>query len=71
VDRGERIVMEAAGVDRASARQAIEDAGGAVKVAIVMVKRSVGREVAESLLVEHDGRLRPILGDPPPVITRD
>jgi N-acetylmuramic acid 6-phosphate etherase len=71
VDRGERIVMEATGVDRVRARQAIEDAGGAVKTAIVMVKRSVDRASAESLVAEHDGRLRPILGDPPPVIARD
>jgi N-acetylmuramic acid 6-phosphate etherase len=71
VDRGERIVMEAAAVDRARARQAIEDAGGAVKAAIVMVKRSVDLDAAESLLAEHDGSLRPILGDPPPVVSRD
>ncbi|MCH6551708.1 MAG: N-acetylmuramic acid 6-phosphate etherase, partial [Planctomycetes bacterium] len=71
VDRGERIVMEATGADRARARQAIEDAAGAVKTAIVMVKRSVDREGAEALLVEHDGLLRPIIGDPPPVIPHD
>ena len=71
VDRGERIVMEATGADRARARQAIEDAGGAVKTAIVMVKRSVDRDGAEALLAEHDGRLRPIIGDPPPVIPHD
>lgn len=71
VDRGERIVMEATGADRARARQAIEDAGGAVKTAMVMVKRSVDRAAAEALLAEHDGRLRAIIGDPPPVIPHD
>lgn len=71
VDRGERIVMEATGADRARARQAIEDAGGAVKTAMVMVKRSVDRAGAEALLAEYDGRLRPIIGDPPPVIPHD
>ncbi len=71
VDRGERIVMEATGADRARARQAIEDAGGTVKTAIVMVKRSVDRDDAEALLAEHDGRLRPIIGDHPPVIPHD
>lgn len=71
VDRGERIVMEATGVDRVHARQAIEDAGGAVKTAIVMVKRSVDRDRAEALVAEHGGRLRPVIGDPPPVIPHD
>ncbi len=71
VDRGERIVMEATGADRARARQAIEDAGGAVKTAMVMVKRSVDRAAAEALLAEHDGRLRAIIGDPPPVVPHD
>src|SRR5437667_155761 len=33
-DRGERIVMECAGVDRSAARRAIEAAGGSVKLAI-------------------------------------
>jgi N-acetylmuramic acid 6-phosphate etherase len=36
-DRGERIVMEASDVDRARARAAIDDAGGSVKLALVMV----------------------------------
>src|SRR5919204_1568627 len=36
VDRGERIVMECCDVDRATARAAIERAGGKVKLAIVM-----------------------------------
>src|SRR2546425_12957270 len=43
-DRGERIVMECAGVDRGAARGAIEAAGGSVKLAIVMAKRDVRSE---------------------------
>ena len=66
-DRGERIVMEIAGVDRATAKGAIEQAGGAVKVAIVMLRRGLPRSDAERLLAEHQGRLRPIIGDPPQV----
>jgi N-acetylmuramic acid 6-phosphate etherase len=65
VDRGQRILMETAGVDREGARQAIEQAGGSVKLAIVMVRKGVSRQEAERLLAEHDGRLRPIVGDPP------
>ena len=65
VDRGQRILMETAGVDRDGARAAIEAAGGSVKLAIVMVRKGVDRGQAEKLLAEHEGRLRPIVGDPP------
>jgi len=67
VDRAERIVMETAPVDRDTARTAIAAAGGSVKTAIVMVRRGVPKETAEQLIREHAGRLRPIVGDPPPV----
>jgi N-acetylmuramic acid 6-phosphate etherase len=68
VDRAERIVMEIAGVDRAKAKAAIEGAGGAVKVAIVMLRRGLARKDAEEMLTKHQGRLRPIIGDPPQVV---
>jgi N-acetylmuramic acid 6-phosphate etherase len=67
IDRGERIVMEVTGSDRAAARAAIQAANGSVRTAIVMVRRSCSLVDAESLLREHDNHLRPILGDPPPV----
>jgi N-acetylmuramic acid 6-phosphate etherase len=66
-DRGERIVMEVAGVDRAAARAALAAADGGVRIAIVMAARGLGREAAEALLARHDQHLRLILGDPPPV----
>jgi N-acetylmuramic acid 6-phosphate etherase len=66
-DRGERIVMECCGVDRAAARQAIEAAGGSVKLAIVMVRRQVIRAEAARLLAEAGGFVRRAVGDPPPV----
>jgi len=66
-DRGERIVMECAGVDRGAARRAIEAAGGSVKLAIVMAKRGVGKAEAERLLAEAGGFVRRAVGDPPPV----
>jgi N-acetylmuramic acid 6-phosphate etherase len=66
-DRGERIVMEACRVDRATARQAIEDAGGSVKLAVVMVRRGVDREAARRLLNQAGGVVRRAAGDPPPV----
>jgi len=66
-DRGERIVMEVAGVDRAAARDALSAAGGSVRTAIVMASAGLDRAAAERKIAEAQGRLRGILGDPPPV----
>lgn len=66
-DRGERIVMEACRVDRARARRAIEEAGGSVKLAIVMVRRGVDRDAARRLLEDAGGVVRRAAGDPPVV----
>jgi len=66
-DRGERIVMEACRVDRVRARRAIEEAGGSVKLAVVMVRRGVDRDAARRLLDEAGGLVRRAAGDPPPV----
>jgi N-acetylmuramic acid 6-phosphate etherase len=68
-DRGERIVMEACGVQRDEARSAIDAAGGSVKLAIVMVRRGVDAARARSLLEEAGGSVRGAAGDPPPVVT--
>jgi len=67
-DRGERIVMEACGVDRKKARRAIEEAGGSVKTAIVMVRGRVTRDEATRRLAEAGGSVRRAAGDPPPVV---
>jgi N-acetylmuramic acid 6-phosphate etherase len=66
-DRGERIVMEVCGVSREEARAAIKQAGGSVKVAIVMVRRKVHVEDARKLLSDAGGFVRPVVGDPPKV----
>src|SRR5881409_525867 len=66
-DRGERIVMECSGVDRVTARRAIEHADGSVKLAIVMARRGVRMAEAERLLAEAGGFVRKAAGDPPPV----
>jgi len=66
-DRGERIVMECCAVDRMRARAAIEEAGGSVKLAIVMVRLGVGREDARRALETAGGLVRRAIGDPPPV----
>jgi N-acetylmuramic acid 6-phosphate etherase len=66
-DRGERIVMEVAGVDRDAAQAALEAAGGSVRTAIVMLRSGVDRATAERKISDAKGRLRAVLGDPPPV----
>jgi N-acetylmuramic acid 6-phosphate etherase len=70
IDRSQRIVMETTGLDRGAAQKVIQAAEGSVKTAIVMARRGVAKPEAERLLAEHAGRLRPIVGDPPPVRSR-
>ena len=71
VDRGERVVMEATGTSRRDARSAIEEAGGSVKLAIVMVLRGVDVAEAENLLAEAAGFVRAVVGEPPPVVSAE
>ncbi|HWP02563.1 MAG TPA: N-acetylmuramic acid 6-phosphate etherase [Gemmatimonadaceae bacterium] len=65
-DRGERILMAVCGLERATARQLLEKAGGRVKSAIVMQKMQVERADAERLLEEAGGVVRRVVGGPPP-----
>jgi N-acetylmuramic acid 6-phosphate etherase len=67
VDRSQRILMETTRLGRDESRAVLDAAGGSVKTAIVMARRGVSREDAERLLAEHAGRLRAVVGDPPPV----
>ena len=67
VDRSQRILMETTGLGRDESRAVLEASGGSVKTAIVMARRGVDRAEAERLLQDHAGRLRSIVGDPPPV----
>jgi N-acetylmuramic acid 6-phosphate etherase len=67
-DRGERIVMEACAVGRDAARRAIEQAGGSVKVAVVMARRGVDADEAGRLLDAAGGVVRRAAGDPPEVV---
>jgi N-acetylmuramic acid 6-phosphate etherase len=69
VDRSQRILMETTGLGRDESRAVLEASGGSVKTAIVMARRGVDRAEAERLLEEHAGRLRSIVGDPPPIRT--
>jgi len=62
-DRGERILMEVLGVDREQAGTLLGDAGGQVKVAIVMGKRDIPREEAEAQLHDVNGVVSRVVGD--------
>ncbi|GMV97505.1 MAG: N-acetylmuramic acid 6-phosphate etherase [Phycisphaerae bacterium] len=61
VDRGARIVSRVTGVDRATAMARLEQAGGRVKTAIVMIRKNVDRATAEALLARHQGHVRAVL----------
>jgi len=60
--RAVRMVEIAAGVPRPPAAQAIREAGGNVRLAIVMAKRKVSADEARKMLDQHGGRLREVLG---------
>ena len=67
-DRGERIVMNVLNVSREVARQAVADADGRVRTAIVMVHDQVDASEADARLARVDRRLRAIVGPPPAVV---
>ena len=61
-DRGERILVETAGVDRARARDLLEAAEGSVKTALVMEGRGATLPEARRLLEEAGGRVARVVG---------
>ena len=68
-DRSQRIVAEVCGIDRDAARVLLADAGGRVKLAIVMHALGVSREEAERRLDAAGGVIRRVVPDaPPPVV---
>ncbi|MEP7066054.1 MAG: N-acetylmuramic acid 6-phosphate etherase [Gemmatimonadota bacterium] len=68
VDRGERIVMEVTGAERAQARELIDHAGGSVRTAIVMQQRAFTRDEAERALRDAGGVVRRVLPHAPPPV---
>jgi N-acetylmuramic acid 6-phosphate etherase len=67
-DRSQRIVAEVCKVDRDAATRLLADAGGSVKLAIVMHALGASREEAERRLEEAGGVIRRVVpGAPPPV----
>lgn len=63
-DRSERILMESCAISRDDARTLLEAAGGSVKVAIVMHRKSVERDDAVKRISEAGGLIRRVVGDP-------
>lgn len=66
-DRAGRILMQQCPdrfSSRAQALDLLEQAGGQVKVALVMARRHVDACAAKRLINEHDGKLKSILGPP-------
>lgn len=61
--RSVRIVAQACSCDHALAQQALESAGGQVKVAIVARLREVGVQRAATLLERHGGSVRAALAE--------
>lgn len=59
--RAKRIVMAVSGASETAAAAVLEQAGGAVKPAILLASGAMGLEAAETLLEQHGGKLRPAL----------
>ena len=61
--RSVRILRQLCRLDDEAARRVLAEAGGVLKVAILMARRGIGREEAEALLERHAGVLRVALGE--------
>ncbi|MCB4406630.1 N-acetylmuramic acid 6-phosphate etherase [Synechococcus sp. MU1642] len=61
VDRSLRILRDLAGVERERGLTLLEDAGGSVKLALMMAAAVLSVDQAKALLLQHDQQLRPAL----------
>ena len=57
VDRAQRLIIYATGVDRDRAKALLEEAGGHVKLAILLEKSGLEAAKAKALLDRHGGHL--------------
>ena len=60
-DRARRIIQEATGVTYPQAAELLDQAGRSVQVAIIMQKKGISRDEAETLLAQSNGRIREAL----------
>jgi N-acetylmuramic acid 6-phosphate etherase len=63
VDRAQRIIMAATGIDQSAAAKLLSESGN-VKTAIVMQKLTIDRAGAEARLKDHNGNLSALLKKP-------
>ena len=63
-DRAIRIICSQTDLDRPRAAELLARADGMVKTALVMELRNISAEQANRLIAEHNGQIRPILGQP-------
>ena len=61
VDRSLRMLRDLAGVERERGLTLLEDAGGSVKLALLMAAAALSVDQADALLQQHDQQLRPAL----------
>ena len=61
VDRSLRILRDLAGVERGQGLMLLEDAGGSVKLALLMAAADLSVDQASVLLQKHDQQLRSAL----------
>ena len=61
LDRSLRILRDLAGVERDRGLMLLEEAGGSVKLALLMAAASLSVDEAKALLQQHDQQLRPAL----------
>lgn len=61
IDRGERLVMDLGGVDRARAQELLAETQGTVKPAVLMACLGVAFSEAQQTLRDHGGHLGPCL----------
>ncbi len=64
--RSARILRELCSLEQEEAEKLLAEAGGGLKVAILMAKRHISRRDAQALLEKHRGVLRSALADPAP-----
>jgi N-acetylmuramic acid 6-phosphate etherase len=65
-DRALRIVMMLTGLEPPAAAGLLQQADGDVKIAVVMHRRGISRDLAKQLLQQHGGQLRAALQHAPP-----
>ena len=61
VDRSLRILRDLAGVERERGLTLLEEAGGSVKLALLMAAAALSVDQAKALLQQHNQQLRPAL----------